>query len=300
MSSSAPKQGRRKNAARSKAVASPTQANGAASPQTPAPVSVRAEHKAEAETRGKRLRKRTLVFTGSVFSAAVIAVAAAYATHVFGPTADTPTAKPTISVAYGTGDTHYCGFGLNWVYPKAVNNMPLIPDMKTDQDWANWSTAQGGEPADGTVIQLVIQSPTDHDIVLTGMDAIVLARRPAISGTYIGAGGCGGINPVFFSVGTLDSDPVKVTSQPGQDAAGHEIPAVSFPFTLSKSEPDVFDIVPSASVSDVDWELVLHWVADGKPDQTVIDDHGKPFHFTGESNAVPAEYLPGTGWTAER
>jgi hypothetical protein len=177
------------------------------------------------------------------------------------------------------------------VFPTPVAQLPPPTDIKQPSDLLAYAAAHRGVPAYGFDIMLTIQAPTDHSVVLTGMHPIALARHPAVNGTYLATGGgCGGVSPRWFEMSSLDTDPVTVAPQDGEDVSGNSIP-----YKVSATDPEVFMIQPNASNNDVDWELELDWIADGKIGKTIINDAGKPFHFTGTSAAV-AYMETNSGW----
>lgn len=244
---------------------------------------------------------------GAVVTPVLVGLGIAYMADAFGPS---PTQAPaqgpaagveagpplTAVVSYGD-DASPCGYwGLNWVFPGNPPQLPSPSDMKTRDSLVTFAAMQHAVPTYGFTFTLTIQAHAARSVVLTGMQAIVVQRHPAVGGAYMVSGGCGGITPRWFSISSLDSDSPKVIAQDGQNQ-GQTVPAISFPFTVSETDPEVFMVMPNASSHQVDWKLELDWIADGKVGKTVIDDSGKPFQFTASSAARPYEYSGDAGWT---
>lgn len=218
------------------------------------------------------------------------------------PTGAAPSAEvgvtPPISwtVTVGEANRKACNIGVRWVLPKPSDKLPPVPDdgrSVLDQMIA-YASAQGGVLASNSAINIVVQSTRPEAVVLTGMEAVVVARRSPVAGTETFLGGCGGLQPRSFAVDGLDAGQARVTPQNGSDE-GVEIPAVTFPYTVSASEPEFFRVYPRVVDHDVDWYLELSWVAGGTSGKTMIDDRGKPFRTTGTSAAEPYYYDATTG-----
>lgn len=63
----------------------------------------------------------------------------------------------------------------------------------------------------------------------------------------------------------------------------------TFPFKVSDSDPEYFNVEFSTPRCDCRFRLELDWVADGRRGTTTIDDHGKPFRVVG--NRDLPEYI---------
>lgn len=216
---------------------------------------------------------------------------------VVGSPSATPDEGPVVSVSYGSPTNDACSTGLNWAFPKAADQLAPLPGSRDEQ--LRFAAANGGVPTAGTVLTLTVQGRDDRTVVLTGLRAKALTRRPAVTGTAMATLGCGGVSPRWFAVDDLDADPIRVIPQDGQDAAGNEIPAVSFPYQVSASDVEVFELAPLGHLHDVDWIVEIDWASAGRTGELVVNDHGKPFRFTGGSAAKPYYFDPRTRkWTS--
>ncbi|MFE0379181.1 hypothetical protein ACFW1M_27195 [Streptomyces inhibens] len=52
-----------------------------------------------------------------------------------------------------------------------------------------------------------------------------------------------------------------------------------FPFTVTSSDPELFEVHPAASAFEIEWHLELEWSSAGRHGTLTVDDGGRPFHF---------------------
>ncbi|WP_189878856.1 hypothetical protein [Streptomyces bluensis] len=52
--------------------------------------------------------------------------------------------------------------------------------------------------------------------------------------------------------------------------------APNFPFTVTSSDPELFEVFPSSSF-EVEWRLELEWTSAGRSGTLVIEGDGRPF-----------------------
>lgn len=151
----------------------------------------------------------------------------------------------------------------------------------------------GGAPPQEAVVldrsfEVTIQGRTQQSVILKDM-RIDVTPRPALTGGIVvsmAGGGCGGeVTPRHFDV-DLAAKPPKLTPKPGENY-GTITPAVSFPYTISLTDPEVFDLDPVMPCpTDCTFTLTLDWVADGKSGTTVLDNHGQGYRST-STRALP-------------
>jgi hypothetical protein len=65
----------------------------------------------------------------------------------------------------------------------------------------------------------------------------------------------------------------------GNESYGSAPP--DFPFTVTSSDPELFEIHPS-STFDVEWYLALEWASAGRTGSVTINCEGKPFKYLAE------------------
>ncbi|WP_144118648.1 hypothetical protein [Catellatospora sichuanensis] len=228
-----------------------------------------------------------------VASAVVVSVISGVALAVLTPGEDTPGggAAPASAAADEPPFSVDVLFRGDYCAPYAVNAYPgelssphrvVDPDSRirpADDEVAEWMQRVDAIPAEGRLL-LTLQGSTEKTVVLQDMTVeVVEPRGPAIEATtlFYPESGCGaGESPRLFKVGLDTANPRPVPAA-GVDAAGNEIPAVAFPFSVSESDPEIFAITADPGHCDCTWRLRLRWTSAGRSGTLVIDDHGRPF-----------------------
>lgn len=149
----------------------------------------------------------------------------------------------------------------------------------TDQQVIDWAKRVNAVPAYHKIV-LTLQGASANAVILQGIDVVVVKRGPRLKpdAVYQVESGCGaGLSPRYFSV-DLDGSKPALIAQPGSDEAGNTIPAVTFPFTVSNADPEMFIVSALPKTCDCTWYLRLRWLSEGKSGTTVIDNGGQPFH----------------------
>lgn len=136
----------------------------------------------------------------------------------------------------------------------------------------------------GQLHVIVLEARTTRAVLLRRMRPVVLARRPPRRACRrpprLGAA----LRPrpftVDFDVTDLDAD------RPSLQALD-----VDFPFTVSATDIEQFDITPHVTTAEVAWHLELDWICEGVPGTTIIDDDGRPFEIYPTSMLTPGSGL---------
>ncbi|MEV4414570.1 hypothetical protein [Catellatospora sp. NPDC049609] len=165
-------------------------------------------------------------------------------------------------------------------------------DSPTDDEVIAWMHQTGAVPSHGRVL-ITVLGGSGKAVVLQGMTIEVVERGPArdVPAVYNVEDGCGaGEQPRLFAT-VLDTASPVLRPYPGADLAGNEIPAVAFPFTVSETDPEIFEITADPGACDCSWRLRLRWVAGDRSGTLVIDDHGKPFRTAAFVEATARRYL---------
>jgi hypothetical protein len=171
------------------------------------------------------------------------------------------------TISYGDPNDQGCGGGLRYVYPFPASKMPTFPSGVTDIQYAQKYHAI---PTTGFMIGLTVQGTGTGAVVLTGLEVKVKSRRAAIVGSYE-EGGCGGIPGRAFDLLLDQTSP----------QASPEAEVTNFPYQVSNTDSEFFQVWPEGVNSYVTYSLLLDWSYQGRSGQLVIDDHGTPFQFTG-------------------
>jgi hypothetical protein len=175
--------------------------------------------------------------------------------------------------------------------PHDVNGINDAPDA--------WAASVGASDGAESHLRITIQGDSDQTVVLQSLK-IVVVERAASGGRYgyRANDGCGaGASPRYFDV---DLESARPVAQPvvGQDESGKEIPAVAFPFTVSRVDPEIFEVYATSLKSSTSWFVTLEWSSGTRTGVYKLDDHGKPFLTRAIRPGTPV-YLPdGNRWRA--
>ncbi|MEV7285637.1 helix-turn-helix transcriptional regulator [Streptomyces sp. NPDC093252] len=152
-----------------------------------------------------------------------------------------------------------------------------------EQDAPAWVGAYRAVSAGEQVLSLTVQGTGADTVVVEGLAVRVVGRdTPLAWNDYVMGVGCGGDVPVRpFSV-ALDGARPEVVAGAGQR---------DFPFKVSESDPEVFEITADASAYDVSWYLELRWSSGERGGTVVVDDGGRPFRTSG-NNGRPGYQFP--------
>lgn len=164
--------------------------------------------------------------------------------------------------------------------PRAVAPPPVAADSGA------WAGTHGAVHGGEALVRITLQgrSPSDA-VVLHALHVRVVDRAaPLPWNAYRMDNGCGGaVTPRHFAV---DLDRPRPLARPvdGLDASGSEvrtIPAVSFPYKITSSDPEELLVSARTAGCDCRWYLELEWSAGGRTGTARITDGGKPFRTSG-------------------
>jgi len=171
--------------------------------------------------------------------------------------------------------------------PRSYNGVPV--------DNETWARKLGAVASSTDVLSMTLQGKATAAVVLERLVVHVVARRPPITAgaAYFVDTGCGGgVSPRLFEV-DLDTDPSVAVPREGVDDAQNPIPAMSFPFKISSTDPEVFQVYAYAMRCDCSWYLDLAWTYDGRTSMIKIDDNGQPFRTAGVDRLSQFSYQNG-------
>ncbi|MEU2239074.1 helix-turn-helix transcriptional regulator [Streptomyces sp. NPDC018338] len=170
-------------------------------------------------------------------------------------------------------------------------------------DAATWAGAKRAVHGGETRVRISLQgrSPSSA-VVLQALHVRVVGRAQPLPWTaYRMDNGCGGaVTPRHFAV-DLDRPRPLARSVDGYDASGAEgrtIPAVSFPYTVTSTDPEELLVTARTAGCDCRWYLELAWSSEGRSGTVRIGDgEGKPFRTSGIKGRPVHEYDPvGRRW----
>ncbi|MFC8230805.1 helix-turn-helix domain-containing protein [Streptomyces sp. NPDC057287] len=164
-----------------------------------------------------------------------------------------------------------------------------VPPPPPPQDTRGWARALGGVDGGDMMLELTVQGTSGEAVVLNGLHVRVLGRDAALArSAYSMGNGCGsGITPRSFDIDLDDSRP---RSKPVAGTEGDTVvPAKDFPYRVSSTDVEVFNLDAHVEGHDVTWYLELEWTSGGRSGVLRIDDGGKPFR-TSSLTARPSYY----------
>ncbi|MFH8476855.1 transcriptional regulator [Streptomyces sp. NPDC018000] len=170
----------------------------------------------------------------------------------------------------------------NW---EAPCNQYYVLDQKPDdvppppppQDTRGWARALGGVDGGQMLLEVTVQGKSGEAVVLNGLHVRTLSRKAPLPWSVYSMGdGCGsGITPQSFDI---DLDDIRPAVTPVAGQQGDErVPPKDFPFRVTSTDVEVFDLDVHVEGHDVSWYLELEWSSGGRKGTLRIDDGGKPF-----------------------
>ncbi|MFE6030159.1 helix-turn-helix domain-containing protein [Streptomyces niveus] len=160
-----------------------------------------------------------------------------------------------------------------------------VPPPPNEPDAPGWVAAFGAVSSGSQFIELAIQGTGSETVVLNGLNVRVVSSDEPLAWNDFATGvGCGGnVTTRAFSV-DLDAGRPSLTTKGGQR---------DFPYSVSESDPEVFQISANASARYVSWYLELEWSSGGRDGVLRVDDHGQPFRTSGSEGRPSFQYLLG-------
>ncbi|AIR99798.1 transcriptional regulator [Streptomyces glaucescens] len=164
-----------------------------------------------------------------------------------------------------------------------------VPPPPTEQDAPAWVAAEKAVSAGEQLVTLTVQGTGEETVVVESLRVRVVGRdAPLPWNDYTMGVGCGGDVPKRpFSIALDAARPTVQAAAGGRD----------FPFTVSESDVEVFQIMADASAYDVRWYLELAWTSGSRGGTLRIGDGDQPFRTSG-NNGRPAYDFPlgDSGW----
>jgi hypothetical protein len=201
----------------------------------------------------------------------------------------TPSSSPLTVAVQSYVDK--CGKG--WIVPVEPGQLVAVPGAAEDP--APWSRDLGGVPASGLSVVFTIDSPGADKVTLHALRIVVAKRTAATRGTHVSYY-CGDPAAYRFVAVDLDVDPPKrsfVQNEAFSDfAPAHERRRIKFPYVVSNTDPESFEVVGNATRFTVDWWVEVTWSMQGRTGVLKVDDNGAPFRVSGSSAARSCAWLP--------
>jgi transcriptional regulator with XRE-family HTH domain len=164
-----------------------------------------------------------------------------------------------------------------------------VPKPPPQQDAVGWATPLNAVSANRQTVVLTVQGTGPQTVVLEDLHVRVKRTGPPLGwNQYVMGNGCGGqVHTTAFDV-SLDLGTPTATPIGGQR---------DFPYKVSETDPEVFQVAAHTSGHDVSWELELEWSSGGRHGTTRIDDNGKPFRTSASRDDSSYAYpLGSSAW----
>ncbi|MFF2011645.1 helix-turn-helix domain-containing protein [Streptomyces sp. NPDC058195] len=164
--------------------------------------------------------------------------------------------------------------GQHYVLDQKPDDVPPPPSPQSTRGWAR---ALGGVDGGSMQLEITVQGRSKQAVVVNGIHVRTLSRKAPLAWSAYSMGeGCGsGVIPQSFDIDLDDDGPVlrPVAGQRGDE----RLPPKHFPFRVSSTDVEVFDLQAHVEGHDVSWYLELEWSSGGRTGMLRIDDGGKPF-----------------------
>jgi hypothetical protein len=158
--------------------------------------------------------------------------------------------------------------------------------------WKVFPAADGAPNASPASVYVTVQGTTTTAVVLRSIDIRVVQRRIAPAGTIL-HNDCGGNITYRWLAVDLDKNPPHVNAVLDKSMVDVLPPAspknrepIRFPYTVSSTDPEVFEIRATTVNCDCDWIAEMSWTSGGDSGVVTIRDGGKPFRTVGRANAT--------------
>jgi hypothetical protein len=176
-------------------------------------------------------------------------------------------------------------------------------------DWEEFRSSSGGSVADESVVQVSIQGESARTVTLTGIDFTV-ERRPRPPGAVF-LQPCGDAIYGRYVVADLDRQPVSLSGtaddpkatldpvDPVSGAARSSYKPISFPWTVTVTDPLLLQVVASTKRCSCTWRAEIAWSSGDQTGVIPIDNDGSGYTVVG-SQGVEEFTNTGTGksvWT---
>jgi hypothetical protein len=179
-----------------------------------------------------------------------------------------------------------------------------IPTRSPVPDWEAFRRSNGGLVADESVVQVSIQGESSRTVTLTGID-FTADRRPRPPGaTFLQP--CGDAIYGRYVVVDLDREPVGVSGtaddpeavldpvDPVSGAANSRYKPISFPWTVSVTDPLLLQIVAATDRCYCTWRAEIAWSSGENTGVIPIDNDGSGYTVVGSEGVEEFENT-GTG-----
>jgi hypothetical protein len=215
---------------------------------------------------------------------------------------------PQVAVRREPGVSEGCG---SWIVPRAPQDVSTLDNSDLEAwvtknqaiDATNAHFGIPGNPAQNiavTDLDVTVQGRSSTQVILTGMQFVIVRRGTATIKGGIVTIACGGPIDARYVVVNLDSSPASIVASardPFSAPSGEPWQAtpIRFPYSVTNTNGEVFKIL-AYTKADVTWYAELFWSVDGKNGKSIIADSSKPFETAAWGRAAAVYGHNGHGW----
>jgi hypothetical protein len=171
--------------------------------------------------------------------------------------------------------------------------------MKPKDIDAKWAYGNGGATRYGKMI-LTIQGKNRTAVIINALRVVDYDRQPAPAHNVevLPCDPEGGLQSVRYFEVYLGKHPrvIPRPSDPDPNPDYKQQPAAKFPFKVSKSDPEVFELWVDGPDCFCAWRLAIDWTSGDRSDTTYLD-HGfdKIRTITSQNQDLPAYFYDSNG-----
>lgn len=157
------------------------------------------------------------------------------------------------------------------------------PPEGTADSWHAWAERIGAPIVGSTHVQFTVRGRSEAAVVLTDIKVKVLERKQPPKGIVV-APLCGGPDTFRWFDVDLDVDPPRITteflrSQADSNGPPQRREPLRFPYRVSLTDPETFDVFAKARKCDCVWQIELTWNSGERHGTQVVEVDGKPAQF---------------------
>lgn len=176
-----------------------------------------------------------------------------------------------------------------FVVPGPIVSVGRPPNGESEHGRYDWAKSMGGIDAGSTVVRLIIRGRSESPVILNNLRVEVVKKAAPVAGTLVSYFGQGAGQPVrFFEIDLDRSDPTVDYLKQGNKN-------VVFPYRVSNSDVEVFDVYAYTLFHDVHWRLHLDYTTSSKEETMTFDDRGEPFETTAQADPSTWHAVGGKG-----
>jgi hypothetical protein len=232
--------------------------------------------------------RKPAAWLGAVATGVVIAVVSTLATGALRHPAPSPSSSPTV-------DMPASELQISTALGEASCRPPPVEylDQSVGRAASAGYDAYTGIPVGaGFYLGISNQTVSTEAILLTGLTIKMLHWAPAAPSTGIlvrlsplsCGGGGGGVTPRYFSVAMAPAGAGAVVSARSGPYGERAVP---FPFYITSSDPEQFDLLFMRGSGEYTFDIELHWTAAGHRGVTTLTNGGNGFQFIGSAPRLP-------------